>query len=187
MQKEELMIQPLPREFYNRDTVTVARELLGKPWIRFDGNQHISGIIIETEAYQADDEACHGFKGLTKRSAQLFGEVGLTYVYLSYGIHYCLNVVARDTAKIAAGGVLIRGIYQNNSEKIEGHYIVGPGKSAAALSIRTEHNGIDVTQSSSPLIIGYANSVAEKDVQITPRIGITKNTEKLWRFYYSPY
>lgn len=174
---------PLPISFYARDTVKVARDLLGKSFQRTLGDQILYGYIIETEAYRSDDPACHAFRGLTKRTAPLFGEVGLTYVYLCYGIHYCLNIVARDST-VPAGGVLIRGIYQYSDTKTRqnGTIFDGPGKLAKSLSITTEHIGLNVTHSKSELIISDANIIPDSQVQITPRIGITRGIDNLWRF-----
>ena len=104
----------LPKKFYQRDTVIVAKNLLGKKLVRRVGNYEMSGIITETEAYRhKDDPASHAFKKITDRNSIMFGEVGIAYVYFTYGMHYCFNVVAKND-KISAGAVLIRGI---NPEK----------------------------------------------------------------------
>ena len=104
----------LPKKFYQRDTVIVAKNLLGKKLVRRVGNYEMSGIITETEAYRhKDDPASHAFKKITDRNSIMFGEVGIAYVYFTYGMHYCFNVVAKKD-KISAGAVLIRGI---NPEK----------------------------------------------------------------------
>ena len=178
-------MKPLPKSFYARETVQVARDLLGKRYHRKIGDTIVSGYIIETEAYRSDDEACHAYKGLTKRTAPLFGHVGQTYVYICYGIHYCLNIVARDSTCLA-GGVLIRALYQHTSDQKGGMHIIGPGKLAKSLSITTEHIGIPVIDDSSELIITEAPRVPDSLVNITPRIGISKGTDKLWRFSYDP-
>ena len=104
----------LPKEFYQRDTVIVAKDLLGKKLVRKIGNYEMSGTIIETEAYRhKDDPASHAFQKITDRNRVMFGEVGIAYVYFTYGMHYCFNVVAKKS-NIPAGAVLIRGI---NPEK----------------------------------------------------------------------
>lgn len=100
----------LPRTFYSKDTVTVAKSILGKKLVRKLGNKEISGIIIETEAYRhKDDPASHAFRKITERNKVMFEEVGRAYVYFTYGMHYCFNVVARSS-KFDAGAVLIRAI-----------------------------------------------------------------------------
>ena len=185
-------MKPLTRSFFDRDTAVVAQELLGKPFICKLNETPIYGRIVETEAYQSDDEACHAYKGISKRNAALFGPVGHTYVYLCYGIHYCLNIVSRNTANLPAGGVLIRGILQLDSEKnssqgvSDTHRIDGPGRTAKALSITTQHIGIDVTDTSSQLVVYDGSAVAATQVAITPRIGLSKGTNKLWRYVYTP-
>ncbi len=105
-----MIIQVIPRQFYKRDTVLVSRELLGKKLVRVIDSTILVGIISETESYRNDDPASHSFIGETERNKSMFGEVGHAYVYISYGIHFCLNAVARDTDKFKAGGALIRSI-----------------------------------------------------------------------------
>ena len=95
----------LPREFYQRDTVIVAKKLLGKKLVRKIGNQEISGIITETEAYRhEDDPASHAFRKITDRNKVMFGDVGISYVYFTYGMHYCFNIVAKKSAGNAPAG-----------------------------------------------------------------------------------
>src|SRR5579871_3313546 len=101
--------QTLPPSFYKRDTVLVAQELLGKYIVSTVHDQLCVGMITETEAYCSDDPACHAYRGKTERNAMLFGDVGHAYIYCSYGLHFCLNVVARHEDMLA-GGVLLRAI-----------------------------------------------------------------------------
>ena len=97
----------LAREFYSRDTVCVARELLGKILVRKIGKQKLSGIITETEAYKGkNDPASHAARKMTERNKVMFGQIGKTYVYFTYGNHFMLNAVAKN-AKNNAGAVLI--------------------------------------------------------------------------------
>lgn len=85
----------LPREFYSKDTVMVAKNLLGKKLVRKIGKKEISGIITETEAYRHnDDPASHAFRKITERNKVMFGKVGMSYVYFIYGMHFCFNVTA---------------------------------------------------------------------------------------------
>ena len=95
-------------DFYHRDTLTVARELLGKTFFRKLGGEVLSGRIVEVEAYREDDPASHTFRGLTDRNAVMFGPAGHLYVYRSYGIHWCANVVTGADGDGQA--VLIRAI-----------------------------------------------------------------------------
>lgn len=167
----------LPQSFYNRDTVTVARDLLGKVIARRFGSSTHFYSIVETEAYRSDDPACHAYKGKTSRNRALFGDVGHTYVYICYGIHSCLNIVARD-AHVEAGGVLIRAVLQEAS----GNRIEGPGRIGKLLQVTPNHNFIDVTQHDSELFALDAPYIDDTRVSITPRIGISKATDVLWRF-----
>ena len=147
----------LPREFYSKDTVTVARNLLGKKIIRKIGRHEISGIITETEAYRhKDDPASHAFGKITDRNKIMFEEVGSAYVYFTYGMYFCFNIVAR-TPKKAAGAVLIRAIepekgidiMQKNRGKTDLTNLTnGPAKLAQALRITKEDYGVDLTKKS---------------------------------------
>jgi DNA-3-methyladenine glycosylase len=179
----------LPREFYLQDTVTVAKNLLGKRIIRKIGRQEISGIITETEAYRhKDDSASHAFRKITERNKVMFGDVGMAYVYFTYGMHYCFNVVAKHP-KIKAGAVLIRAIEPEKGIKImqENRKIItlknltnGPAKLTQALKITKEHYGIDLTKNSKLFIAeGIKKS---KKISTRPRIGIKEATDKLWNF-----
>ena len=101
----------LPREFYNNDTVKVAKNLLGKNLVRIVGKKILSGIIIETEAYKSKhDPASHAVNRMTDRNKAMFGQVGRAYVYFTYGNYFMLNAVARSKNN-EAGAVLIRSIY----------------------------------------------------------------------------
>ena len=98
------------RSFYARDTVKVAQDLLGKTLVRDVNGIVVSGIIVETEAYRyKDDPASHSYGGMTERNKAMFGQVGRAYVYFTYGMHFCVNAVARSP-DYSAGAVLIRSI-----------------------------------------------------------------------------
>src|SRR5581483_6912985 len=133
----------VPRSFYQRYTVDVARDLLGKVLISRVGGFMVGGIITETEAYCFDDAACHAFRGKTERNKALFGPVGHSYVYFIYGNHFCCNVVAR-LPDSPAGGVLIRALQplygievmqQRRHLKAITLLANGPGKLTQALGI----------------------------------------------------
>ncbi|QLH02632.1 DNA-3-methyladenine glycosylase [Nitrosopumilus cobalaminigenes] len=178
----------LPREFYSKDTVTVARNLLGKKIVRKIGRIEISGIITETEAYRhKDDPASHAFSKMTDRNKIMFGEIGSAYVYFTYGMYFCFNIVAK-TPKIAAGAVLIRAIeplkgieiMQKNRGSVNLKNLTnGPAKLAQALDITKEHYGIDLTKKSE---IYIAQGIKPKEIIASPRIGISKAADKLWNF-----
>lgn len=154
----------LPRAFYARETTQVARELLGCE-IRFNER---AGTIVEVEAYLGvGDEAAHSHRGVTNRTRVIFGEPGHAYVYLSYGMHYCLNVVCEPEG--TAGCVLIRGVRGWGD---------GPGKLTKFAGITIEQNGCDLT--SGPITIRRGTHTGR--VEVTKRIGITKSAALLLRF-----
>ncbi len=178
----------LPREFYLENTVSVAKNLLGKKIIRKVGRTEMSGIISETEAYRhKDDPASHAFRNITERNKVMFEEVGMAYVYFTYGMHYCFNVVARHP-KAKAGAVLIRAIEpkkgiktMQKNRKIENlkNLTNGPAKLCQALEITKRHYGVDLTSNSKLFI---TDGEKPKNITSSSRIGIKEATDKLWNF-----
>lgn len=180
--------------FYSRGTENVARELLGKKLVRMydDGSgklQRLSGIIYETEAYGSkNDPASHAFNGRTNRNSVMFQDVGKSYVYFIYGMHHCMNVTAH-APNSDAGAVLIRSlipiegidtmIYLSNM-KNKLNLTNGPGRLTKALDIDRSHNGLNLTDNRSILHIEYG--IKPKKVLSTTRIGISRATEKYWRY-----
>jgi DNA-3-methyladenine glycosylase len=174
----------LPRSFYARPVLEVARELVGCTV----SHGATSGVIVETEAYHESEPACHAFVGLTPRTATLFGPPGKAYVYFSYGMHALLNAVSEPEGVGAA--VLIRAL-----EPLEGVDLMrerrgleraedlcsGPGKLTQALGIGLELNGTDLA--SGPIRFGPRAPGWEDVEPVTGvRIGITKAPELPWRF-----
>jgi DNA-3-methyladenine glycosylase len=183
----------LPRSFYQRDAITVARDLLGKVLIHGD----TAGIIIETEAYPGgDDLASHSAAGITDRTKVIFGPPGHAYVYLSYGIHACMNIVA--DAEGSAGCVLIRALEPvAGVEAMRGRrqaarrsptqprdLASGPGKLTQALGITLGHYGTDLTQGE--FVVREPAEAKRFHIDVTPRIGITKCADRLLRFVIRP-
>lgn len=165
----------LSRPFYSRNTAAVARQLLGKYLIRKIGSRKLVGKIVETEAYFQNDPASHAYRGKTPRSAPMFEDPGHAYVYFIYGSHYCLNAVTEKFGK--AGAVLIRAL-----EPVKGVMSAtnGPGKLTRAFGIDKRSNRADLTRGK--LII--AEGKTERfDVVSAKRIGISKASNKLYRFY----
>lgn len=178
---------PLLREFYDRPTLKVAKELLGKVLIKQAAIGIIRTKIVDTEAYVGPkDKACHASKGRTKRTEIMFGPAGFTYVYLIYGMYHCLNIVTEQEEYPAA--VLIRGL-----EILEGDHspdlprrIDGPGRVCRFLEVDRTHNGLDATLGTSLWIEDHGLAVSPKQIQTLPRIGVDYAGEwakKLWRFY----
>ena len=152
----------------------------------------LAGIIVETEAYgYLDDKASHAFKGMNSRNRYMFGDVGYSYVYFTYGNHYCFNVSAHTKTK-DAGAVLIRAIEPilginmmiKNRKKIDILNLTsGPGKMTKALAIDKKDNGIDITDSNSTIYL--EDTIVSNVVLSTKRIGIGMDKDKYWRFIYA--
>ena len=181
---------PLPVEFYARDTVVVAKALIGRLLVHHVEGELLAGVIVETEAYGPEDEANHAYRGRTPRNEMMFGRPGCAYVYRSYGIHWCFNAV---THSIGAGeAVLVRALQpvegiasmaRNRGIDVEEKQALtrlcrGPGSLCQALGITGIHNGADLTQP--PLFI--SGELTEGEVLSTTRIGISKAAELPWRF-----
>lgn len=158
----------LKSDFYNRYVVDVAKDLLGQKLV-FGVHE---GIITETEAYRGcDDEASHAYKGPTVRSQVMFGKPGYSYVYMIYGMYFCLNIVCEEEGQAAA--VLIRGL------QLSDKHLNGPGKLCQQLEITKEHHGMNMCESD---LIYVKEGIAVENYKTTSRIGIKKATDKLWRF-----
>ena len=171
------MMNILSKDFYNRKTLDVARDLLGCKLSRRVGDEILSGIIVETEAYTQDDPACHAFKGKTPRAITLFREPGIAYVYFIYGMYHCFNVVTEP--ENIAGAVLIRALepvfpVQNTN---------GPGKLCRELHITKDLNTVDLTNPDSSIWIEKGSKIPENKIIITTRIGIKLAADYPWRFY----
>jgi len=178
--------KPLPRVFFERPTLTVAKELLGKVLIRQAPNNIIQTRIVDAEAYVGpNDKACHASKGRTKRTETMFGPPGFTYVYLIYGMYHCLNIVTEQEDYPAA--ILIRGleILGNNSRTEVSTRIDGPGRVCRFLEIDRTHNGLDTTLGTTLWIEDHGQTYLRKHIHTLPRIGVDYAGEwakKPWRF-----
>lgn len=160
----------LPQSFFKRPVLTVAEELLGMHLVCAHGE----GMITEVEAYDGpEDKACHAHKGMTNRTAVMFGPAGCWYVYLVYGVYRMLNIVTGEEGYPAA--VLIRGAGEWN----------GPGKLTRALSIGQDFNGTRATRESGLWIENRGTEVPPHRIRRTPRIGVDyagEWAEKPYRF-----
>lgn len=179
----------IDNSIFNLSTKNLAVELLGKFLVRKIGHKYLVGKIVETEAYlDKNDLASHSAVGKTTRNEVMFDEAGLAYVYFTYGMHYCFNVVSGQSGKGSA--VLIRAVEPiagiNTMQKNRGtnnftNLTNGPAKLCQAFTIDKSLNGLDLRKSK---ILYLANSIEEKFlVAKTSRIGIKKSQEKLLRFY----
>ncbi len=165
------------KSFYERDTLIVARELLGCKLCRKTENGILKGIIVETEAYKQNDPACHAYRGKTPRAATLFKQPGIAYVYFIYGMYHCFNVITEPEE--IAGAVLIRALEPIEPLKNTN----GPGKLCRELFITKELNEADLTLPNNGLWIEKGDNINKNSVIQTTRIGIKLASDYPWRFY----
>ncbi|MBI2644621.1 DNA-3-methyladenine glycosylase [Candidatus Uhrbacteria bacterium] len=159
----------LTQKFFNRDTRNVAKELLGKYLVRNIGDREISVMIAETEAYDGfHDKASHASKGKTARTEVMFGEPGIFYVYLCYGVYFMLNIVTREAHYPAA--VLIRGGIGEDPDR---RILDGPGKLTRFLFIDKNFNNKKAKRATGLWFEDRGVQIDEKNNQRTPRIGVS--------------
>ncbi len=178
----------LPRRFFVRDPVVLARDLLGRVLFYKTPEGLLAGRIVETEAYTgAADPASHAFRGPTARNAVMFGPAGHAYVYFTYGMHHCLNVTAG--AQGTAGAVLLRALEPLAGVEImrargdhgpESRLLSGPGKVGRAFGLSLVDNGRDFTRG--PLGLATGAPVPDREVAISRRIGISRAVDLPYRF-----
>lgn len=183
------MQSKLPKEFYLQKCLTAAKELIGKVLVRKKGSRVYSGIIVETEAYTgSNDAASHAYRGKTERNRYMFSEGGVAYVYFTYGAHYCVNVVVEK--EHISHAVLIRALeplegieHMKKNRRTDNIYNMasGPGKLTEAMEIDLKLNGADLN--GNELYITEPGEKRKIKVVKSKRIGITKNADKLYRFY----
>jgi DNA-3-methyladenine glycosylase len=173
----------LPRDFYARDPREVAVDLLNK--VVVVGSR--SGRIVETEAYLArEDPAAHSFKGPTKRSATMWGEPGHLYVYFSYGMHWCANATCGDGRAVLLRALApLTGLDEIRAARPKARRDLdltnGPARLAQALGISGPDDGTDLV--TGRIRICDDGTPPPPEPTVTPRIGITKAAEELWRWY----
>jgi DNA-3-methyladenine glycosylase len=161
-------LEPLPREFYARDTRVVARALLGTLVVVPGAAGACVGRIVETEAYHGfADRASHAHRGRTPRNAVMFGPPGHAYVYLVYGMWHCLNVVTKHSGYPAA--VLIRAVALPGRPADAGR---GPGKTCAALGVDRRHDGVDLTRPGALWLAPGGERPGRGEVVRGPRVGV---------------
>jgi DNA-3-methyladenine glycosylase len=180
---------PLPKTFYERDTVRVAKELLGKVLVRRQRGVVLQGLVVEVEAYRGeDDPASHAFGGPTRRNQVMFGEPGHAYVYFTYGMHHCLNVTTEPLGE--PGAVLIRAaqplkgldrMQAKRETKQLRDLASGPAKLTQAFAVDMSLNDHDLTLGRRLWIAQAAQQPFE--LMTTARIGIRVGTDKKWRFF----
>ena len=195
--EQNLKPEILPADFYQRDALLAARDLLGMCLVRLLDGVRLAGIITEVEAYRGEEDlACHARVGRTARTAVMYGPPGRAYVYFTYGMHWCLNCVTGEEGYPAA--VLIRAVQPleglhviaaRRSGVTEAQWCNGPAKLTRALGIDGSLNGADLTDAHNGLWIERGEPVQDGQVKTTPRIGIERTPEPWcslpWRFVCS--
>jgi DNA-3-methyladenine glycosylase len=172
--------------FLDGDAVEVARQLIGWRLYRREVGAIVGGVIVETEAYTQQDAASHSYKGVTPRTKVMFGPSGHVYVYFTYGMHHCLNIVTGPEGEGSA--VLIRAlnvdegvdvIRTRRNNRPDAELTNGPAKVCQALGVTLSDNGAEIN--SGPFeLLPPVKSIGR--ITATPRIGISKDTHRLWRF-----
>jgi DNA-3-methyladenine glycosylase len=189
-------VNRLPRSFYARPTLTVARALLGQRLVRTLYGQRLAGRIVEVEAYGgADDAASHAHRGRTPRNAPMFGPPGHAYVYFIYGMHWMFNVVARqDGLDVPAGAVLVRALSpeeglatmrQLRVGRPERDLTNGPARLAQALAIDGSLTGVDLC-THPHIFIESGTPLPDAAVACGPRVGVVGDESaqaRPWRFW----
>ena len=157
----------------------VAPDLIGCYLIRNRKNQKpLKGIIVETEAYSQEEEACHGFNKKKISNKSLFGEPGTFYIYKSYGVHHCMNIVTDK--KDFASGVLIRSVYISDANE---RIASGPGLVTKTFGIDIKFDSLKILENNSLWITRGEKKFNKKDLVQTTRIGISKAKTLKWRWY----
>lgn len=189
----------VPRSFFSRDTLEVARSLLGKRLICVqDNGTRTGGRILEAEAYVGTiDLGCHARSGKTQRNGSMWGPPGHAYVYFTYGMHWMLNFVTEAEGRPAA--VLIRSIQPEEGERVirrrrkdrpRREWTNGPAKICRALGIGKAFDGIDLCSADSRLFVEFAADISAHAVQTGPRVGLFTVPEPWksipWRFHIKP-
>lgn len=189
----------LKRHFFERETLIVARQLLGKSLIRVEPDgERLRGIIIETEAYIGEEDlACHARAGRTARNASMWGEAGHAYIYFTYGMHWMLNLVTERAGFPAA--VLLRALIPREglarmgarrAGRPQTELCSGPAKLCQAFAIDQSFDGLDLCKSGSPFYLEEAETIPDSAVTLSPRVGLNNVEEPWasmpWRFRVDP-
>ena len=185
-----MTLKKLPRSFYLRPTLTVAKDLLGKTLVRKIGKKILAGKIVEVEAYLGEkDPASHAFRGKTKRNEVMFRKGGHLYVYFTYGMHFCANVVTEGDG--IGHAVLLRAVEPvhgiEEMQRMRGgkgagmNVTDGPAKLCEAFDIARDQNGTDLL--GKEIFIAHGEKIPKSKIASSRRIGIRKGVEKRWRFF----
>jgi len=178
------------RSFFERNVERVAQDVLGSYLHRMLGDIEFVGRIVETEAYHQSDPASHSYRGMTERNKIMFGEAGFSYVYFTYGMHYCMNIVTGFSG--SAEAILFRALEpvggtkemfkRRKKARKETDLLSGPAKICEALGIDRKQNGIDLI-TSDELFLRRGSLHRDEEIAVTTRVGISVGLEKQWRFF----
>jgi DNA-3-methyladenine glycosylase len=192
------MAQPLPRAFFARPAVEVAPDLLGCVISHSTAEGLVAVRLAEVEAYAGEaDPASHAFRGRTARNAVMFGPPGHVYVYFTYGMHFCMNLVCQrpgepEAVLLRAGRVIDgvplaaarRGGRPPRATLRENDLARGPARLCEALGIDRSHDGADVADPASPLRVFAAPApVSGTEISSGPRVGVSRAADVAWRFW----
>jgi DNA-3-methyladenine glycosylase len=175
-------------EILGQHAEVVAKQILGWKLVKQEADQQLVGRIVETEAYDQADAASHSYRGVTPRTSVMFGPAGFAYVYFTYGMHYCFNVVTGRKGHGSA--VLIRALEPQEGTEIMAkrrkkadlvQLTNGPAKLCQAYGIDKSLNGHKLDHP--PLLLVPDKAVRSQDIVTATRIGITQDSHRLWRFY----
>ena len=171
--------KPLTKTFFARPAEFVAPDLIGCRLVKRESDgKFLYGVIVETEAYSQSEPACHGYHRRTKSNETLFGEPGIFYVYLTYGIYFCVNIVTNKTDW--ASGVLLRAIaLPNESERVAS----GPALLARRFGLNRSHDSLSISLENGLWVAGRPRSEGMQNIIQTTRIGISKAQDLPWRWY----
>jgi DNA-3-methyladenine glycosylase len=182
------MTEALPREFFDRPSLEVARDLLGRDL------QH-KGVVVrltEVEAYAGpDDPASHAYRGVTPRNAVMFGAPGHLYVYFSYGMHWCANVVCGPdgtaNAVLLRAGRAVSGLSAARSRRVtarsDDELARGPARLTASLGIGREQDGLDLCRDGASIRLSAGEPVGDAEVAYGPRVGVSQAVDVPWRLW----
>jgi DNA-3-methyladenine glycosylase len=180
------------RAFFARPAEAVARDLLGRTIVSTTPAGVVVVRIVEVEAYAGeDDPASHAWRGPTPRTQVMFGPPGHAYVYFSYGMHWCLNLVCekegRASAVLLRAGEILEGSAlareRRGARPLGVRLASGPANLASALGVDAAANGTDLLASGAGLRVGRGRPVADQEVRCGPRVGVSRGVETPWRFH----
>lgn len=193
------MYKPVDKSFYSKPTLQIAKNLLGKTLVHKTEKALLAATIVETEAYLPDDAACHASRGRTKRNSVMFDNPGTLYVYFTYGMYYCMNIVSEE--KDIPAAILLRAaepvqgidiMYTNRQNRSNSKKPIkkdieisnGPAKLCMAFGIDTCFNGITLINNQRIFISNDSpEKIKPSQIQITSRIGISQGIELPYRFF----